>query len=258
MSKQRPWLAAVLAMVEAAAVYRGYVRPWMYGWGATAAEAAADLPGDELVEPDARRTTRAIGIAAPVERVWPWLAQIGEDRGGFYSYSLLERAVGANIHNAATVHAEWQDLRVGDTVWLARRFGERARQVVAAVEPRSHLVLVSGADFERIALGERATGSWSLHLLTRGAGSRLIIRGSGGAVGHAVFDVPHFIMERAMMLGIRRRAERPQAAAMVVWKGPADAASPLPHHGAHHGATAREPLSTLGPRTRDFWLSPGW
>ena len=73
-------------------------------------------------------------VDAPVTTVWPWLAQIGEDRGGFYSYSLLERAVGAHIHNADVVHPEWQDLQVGDTVWLARRYGERARQVVAAVK----------------------------------------------------------------------------------------------------------------------------
>ena len=49
-------------------------------------------------------------IDAPIAAVWPWLAQIGEDRGGFYSYSLLERAVGAHIQNANTVHPEWQDV----------------------------------------------------------------------------------------------------------------------------------------------------
>ena len=94
------------------------------------------LPGDELVCANTPRTTRAVTIDAPIAAVWPWLAQIGEDRGGFYSYSLLERAVGAHIQNANTVHPEWQDVRVGDTVWLARRYGDAARQVVAAVEPR--------------------------------------------------------------------------------------------------------------------------
>ena len=85
----------------------------------------AVLPGDELVQPGVPRTTRAVTIDAPVDAVWPWLAQIGEDRGGFYSYSLLERAVGARIHNADAIHPEWQELRVGDTIWLARRYGER-------------------------------------------------------------------------------------------------------------------------------------
>lgn len=62
-------------------------------------------------------------IDAPIaDAFWPWLAQIGEDRGGFYSYSLLERAaVGAHVHNANSIHPEWQDIRVGDTVWLTRR-----------------------------------------------------------------------------------------------------------------------------------------
>src|SRR5215831_14410501 len=142
MGKQRPWLAAVMAAVGVAALYQDQVRPWLYTWGARPDEIGAELPGDDLVEPNAPQTTRAVTIDAPVEAVWPWLAQIGEDRGGFYSYSVLERAIGAEIHNAERIHPEWQQLRVGDTVWLARRYGPSARQVVAAVEPKSHLVMM--------------------------------------------------------------------------------------------------------------------
>ncbi len=65
----------------------------------------------------------SLGVWASKE---PWLAQIGEDRAEFYSYSLLERAVGAHIQNANTVHPEWQDVHVGDTVWLARHYGDAA------------------------------------------------------------------------------------------------------------------------------------
>jgi hypothetical protein len=79
------------------------------------------LPGEDLVANSEPRTTRALTIDASVKAAWEWLAQIGEDRGGFYSYSLLERAADAHIHNANTVHREWQELRVGDTIWLARR-----------------------------------------------------------------------------------------------------------------------------------------
>jgi hypothetical protein len=207
MTKQRPWLAAALALIGLAAVYRGHVKPWMYTWGATADEVAATLPGDELVEPGLERTTRAITIAAPVECVWPWLAQLGEDRGGFYSYSLLERTAGADIHNAWIIHPEWQEVRLGDVVSLARRYGDNGRQVVAAVEPKSRLVLVSKPDYERIRGAERATGSWAFHLHASDAGTRLVVRGSGGAVGHASFDVPHYIMESKMLRGIRSRAE---------------------------------------------------
>ncbi|PRC44756.1 hypothetical protein C6A85_98610, partial [Mycobacterium sp. ITM-2017-0098] len=134
--------------------YRGLLRPWMYQWGATREEAIAGLPGDELVVADGPRTTRAVTIDAAPGAVWPWLAQIGEDRGGFYSYSRLERAVGADIHNASTIHPEWQDLHVGDTVWLARRGGERGRQVVAALQPESDLVLMSPDDYAKVQRGE--------------------------------------------------------------------------------------------------------
>lgn len=189
-------------------LYRTRVRPWMYAWGADADELTGVLHGDELVSADTPRTTRALTVDAPVDQVWPWLVQIGEDRAGFYSYSLLERCAGAAIHNAATVHPQWQHLAVGDTVWLARRYGDVARQVVAAVVPNSHLVLVSVADFERIRCGHRASGAWSFHLRRRGAGTRLVVRGSGGAVGHAWFDIAHFVMEQKMMRGIRDRAQR--------------------------------------------------
>jgi len=65
----------------------------MYRWGANADEVTAKLPGDELIATTASTTTRAITIDAAAADVWPWLAQIGEDRGGFYSFSLLERLV---------------------------------------------------------------------------------------------------------------------------------------------------------------------
>jgi len=205
--KAQGWLAATVTGAAAIAVYRARLRQWMYTWGAADTEVAAALPGDELILADARRTTRALTINAPPSEIWPWLAQIGEDRAGFYSYSLLERAVGADIHNADTVHPEWQNIIAGETIWLARRYGERARQVVAAVEPQSYLMLMSPADFTRMQRGEKATGGWSFHLRPTAGGTRLLIRGSGGAVGQPFFDIPHFIMEQKMMRGIRDRAQ---------------------------------------------------
>jgi hypothetical protein len=207
MGKQRPCLAGLLAATGALALYLFRLRPWMYTWGAVDDEIAAALPGDELVGAGVARTTRALTIDAPLRMVWPWLAQIGEDRGGFYSYSLLERAAGAHVSNAKTIHPEWQHLRVGDTVWLARRYGDAARQVVAAIEPESHLVLVSPDDFERVNRGEKASGAWGFHLRRDGEWTRILARDSGGAVGHVVFDIAHFVMERKMLLGIRHRAQ---------------------------------------------------
>lgn len=206
MGKQRTLLADAMAAVGFAALYRAHVRPWIHTWGARPDEISATLPGDELVDPDATRTTRAVTIDAPRHDVWPWLVQIGEGRAGFYSYSLLERAVGADIHNADVIHPEWQRLEVGDTVWLAHRYGSRARQMVAAVEPKSHLVLMSPADYERVQRGEKASGCWSFTLRREVGWTRLLARGSGGAVGHFWFDIPHFVMEQKMLRGIARRA----------------------------------------------------
>ena len=201
----RQLLAGAIAAVGAVAGYERLAKPWMYRWGATPDEVAATLPGDDLVAPTTPKTTRAVTIEAPAEAVWPWLAQIGEDRAGFYSYDRLERLVGARIHNADSVHPEWQELRVGDTVWLARRYRSIGRQIVAAVEPGSHLVLMSDSDFRRVSEGAKASGSWAFHLQRHGASTRLLARGSAGAVGQPMFDVAHFVMERAMLLGIRNR-----------------------------------------------------
>ena len=207
-SRIRGGFAVALIGAAIAALYRGRLQPWMYTWGADDREVTDALPGDELIVPAAPRTTRALTLNAPTTTVWPWLAQIGEDRAGFYSYSLLERAVGAKIHNANAVHPEWQDVRVGDTIWLARRYGERARLVVAATEPQSYLLLMSPSDFTRVQGGERAGGGWGFYLRPADGGTRLLVRGSGGAVGHAAFDIPHFIMEQKMMRGIRDRVQQ--------------------------------------------------
>jgi len=242
MGRQQRWLAGLMAAAGTVALYYGRVRPWMYTWGARADEAAAVLPGDEFVQSGAPRTTRAVTIDAPVAAVWPWLVQIGEGRGGFYSYSLLERAVGARIHNADAVHPEWQELRVGDTIWLARRYGETARQVVAAIKAQEHLILVSPKDFERVRQGEMASGAWGFHLRREAGWTRLLVRGSGGAVGRAGFDIPHFVMEQKMMRGIRDRAERTRREA----------------NRGLHATKVRRSAEVLEPRLRSAARNPGY
>ncbi|MGZ6777834.1 MAG: hypothetical protein ACXVGO_02445 [Mycobacterium sp.] len=208
MGTARQWLAGAVGAMGGLELYRRAIRPWMYAWGASPDELSAVLPGDELVSAVTPRTTRGVTIDAPVKDVWPWLAQIGEDRGGFYSYDWLERSVGTRIHNAQTINPDWQELRVGDSVWLARRYGPMGRQVVAAVEAKSHLVLMSEADYDRVTRGEKALGSWAFYLIPDGKRTRLLARGSGGAVGTATFDIPHFVMEQKMLRGIRDRAQR--------------------------------------------------
>lgn len=217
LGEHRPALATLSALVGITALYRAHLRPWIYTWGARADEVRATLPGDELAEAPGPRTTRAVSIDGFPADIWPWLAQIGEDRGGFYSYSLLERAIGADVHNADAIHPEWQHITVGDTIWLARRYGPKARQIVAAVQRHSHLVLVSPADFARIRRGQKASGTWALVLRQEAGATRLLARGSGGAVGRFWFDIPHFVMEQKMLSGIARRAVRNGESAPNTW-----------------------------------------
>ncbi|HLM19385.1 MAG TPA: hypothetical protein VK549_16300 [Acidimicrobiia bacterium] len=205
---------AAVAGVAAAAIVAAYLRciePWFRRWGATDEEVQGPLPVDDLVEPGVTTTTRAITVRAPLQDVWPWLVQIGQDRAGFYSYTWLENFVGARMHNAYEVHPEWQERFAGDSVWLAseRRFHDRGRQVAAMVKVMRALVLVSPEDWNRLQRGERARGAWGFFLEPLDdTTTRFVIRSSGGPVGTHLFDAIHFVMEHKMMRGLRRRAER--------------------------------------------------
>src|SRR5688500_14417471 len=90
--KPRPWAVTGTTVV---ALYALRVRPWHLHWSSTPAETGEPLPGDELVPTPGVESTRAVTIEAPVETVWPWLAQLGQDRGGFYSYEWLETSPAA-------------------------------------------------------------------------------------------------------------------------------------------------------------------
>ena len=96
------------------------VRPWHRSWGATVWEERRALPGDEIVSsPRASGgNTHAITIHAPASEVWAWLAQLGQDRGGFYSYEILEDLAGCEMENADRRHPEFQHWAVGDKLWM--------------------------------------------------------------------------------------------------------------------------------------------
>jgi hypothetical protein len=203
-------LAAVLSAAALASLYVRRVEPWFRRWGATDEELVEELPVDELVVPGTRSMTRAITVHAPVDDVWPWLIQIGQDRAGFYSYTWLENLVGAGMHNAHAVHPVWQERHRGERVWLAdeRRYHERGCQIAAWVEAPRGLVLVSPDDWERLRRGERASGAWSFFLEPHGDHcTRILVRSSGGPVGTHLFDALHFVMEQKMMRGLRDRVE---------------------------------------------------
>jgi hypothetical protein len=204
--------AAVLA------AYRFAVQPWHQTWGATAEEVSRSLPGDGLVPNPSYTTTRAITIEAPPEAVWPWLAQMGQGRGGFYSYEWLENFFGLEIHNADHLVAEWQDLTPGDTVRLAPpdQYEGHARMRVVHLEPQRSIVFGPAADTaeEFEAASRTGAGTWAFVLEPRDEGTttRLIVRTRSRpwTAPRAVFylyDPAHFIMERRMLIGIKRRAE---------------------------------------------------
>lgn len=197
---------AVAAGVAASALaaYALLVRPWHLRWGATDEEAGGPLPGDEIVPSPNVEATHAVTIEAPIGEVWPWLAQIGQDRGGFYSYTLLENLAGCRIRNADRILPEFQRLVVGDGVRLHPRVPPLP---VLICEPPHTLVLGSNT---------ASAGTWGFYLKAAdGDATRLVVRGRGDwgrgpanlLIARAVFEPAHFIMERGMMLGIKRRAE---------------------------------------------------
>src|SRR6266511_5232410 len=87
---KRPAAAAGAAVIGSAAAYLLVVRRWQLRWGATDEERDDTLAGDDLIPNRDLTATRAITVHAPAERVWPWIAQLGQGRGGFYSYDALE------------------------------------------------------------------------------------------------------------------------------------------------------------------------
>jgi hypothetical protein len=215
-------LSALFGLGMAAGVaYAMRLRPWLMNWGASREESRMALTGDEYAPECRYRATRGVTISAPVEVVWQWLTQLGQDRGGFYSYSWLENLFFADMRNADTIIPEYQQERhVGDTVWLAnpKRYGGRGRMIVAAMDPYRSMALVMPEDAERMAQGMHARfGCWSFHLRSlHGNRTRLLVRSRSGNYSSLpqmlfdflVFDPAHFVMERKMMLGIKERAER--------------------------------------------------
>jgi hypothetical protein len=140
-STRRLRRAAVLLLGGATVVSAAWTARFsLLHWGSTTVEIEEPLPGDELL-PEARHVlTRAITIDALPAEVWPWLAQLGQGRGGLYSYDWLENLVGCDIHSADRVLTEWQQLEVGNEV----RLHPRSALTVTAVEPGEHLVLRPG------------------------------------------------------------------------------------------------------------------
>jgi hypothetical protein len=203
--------AQVLAALVSAPLVRGrYNR-----WGAEGHELLAPMPGDDLVPRPRLGYTRAITVDAPVASVWAWLVQLGQGRGGLYSFDGLENLVGCRIHSADRIDPGLQQLAADDLVRMGPDGYPCFR--VALVRAPTDLVLI-GADprppHAVAAPDGPGTATWQFALRPRdgGRGTRLVVRqrltypDSASLLWHLVEPVA-FVMEREMLQGIRRRAE---------------------------------------------------
>jgi hypothetical protein len=191
---------AVLAVLVIAALM-----PSMDRWGATSDEIRAVFLGDELVPAPRYVYNRVITVNAAPEDIYPWLVQMGAERGGMYTYSWFETNIlRCELINADRIHQEWQDLKVGDKVKMCPGDWGPPAYEVALLVPN-----------EAMVMGHQENGQWSdiwqFILIPQADGTtRLIARGRDTKSG-TLWDVirpGQFIMERGMLLGIKARAEQ--------------------------------------------------
>ncbi len=209
------------ALIAGSIILRPLVRRHYSRWGATEAEVNRTLPGDERVPRSLVTTDAAITIKAKAADVWPWIAQLGQERAGMYSYELLENLIGCKMHGADRVHAEWE-MKVGDLMRMGPP-GYPVDQVVAL--ERNHWLLMAGADPKTgqvppLPQSEDAAyvnATWLLYLNEQPDGTTRLIsrnrfdyapRSFGLKLIWEVFTDPiGCVMSRKMLLTIKRLAE---------------------------------------------------
>jgi hypothetical protein len=209
----RPALAVGVAAAGAIATvgpaaYVLFFRRWCLTWGARDDEAAAKLPGDELLPDAGLVSTRAITVDAPPEAIWPWLVQMGSGRGGAYTYDWIENLFGLNMHSADEILPQYQHIAVGDELPMGPN--GPAMTVEVLDPPRTLAVRIADQNWV-----------WIFALVPEGESTRLISRNriatsalpAVGRLFYTVFMEPgSLVMERKMLLGIKQRAERTAAA----------------------------------------------
>jgi hypothetical protein len=180
-------------------------------WGATAAETRLALPGDELAQHPLINWTNAININARPEQVWPWIAQLGDTRGGFYSYTFIEDRVGAlmgeggytvDYQNADRIMPQWQSPAPGDML---------VQGILKVREVKAGQYLLADSITPETM---QWVWVWRLLPLEGGEHTRLIVRfliqlpsGGENPVLTTVMKIGGFVMQQRMMHGFRLRAE---------------------------------------------------
>jgi hypothetical protein len=205
-----------LAAVGVGVLVAGIARARLRNWGATRAEIEAAHAGDDLVAGPVTTSTYAVTVEAPADIVWRWLVQIGQDRGGMYSYEWLENLFGLDIRNTNQIRQDWQHLAGGDQVRVVPRgklgMPEGYAFRVSLVDPPRALVL-------RQQPPEHPwDSSWAFLIVPVSAErSRLLsrsrtakTRGAAGVaarIGAELMGPIVLLMTRKMLLGIKERAE---------------------------------------------------
>ena len=190
-------------------------------WGTTEEEIQRDYPGDDLVPESKGVYLHAITINASAAEIWSWLVQIGQDRGGFYSYELIENMIGCKIRTADKIIPEYQHLEVGDSIPMHPSMG--SPYVVVAIEPERALVLLQRVDVntgKTFQPGDRMPEkyqnmSWLFFLDESDDGTtRLISRSRndwnpslGNTIFYGIFGALTMEMDRKMLKGIKQRVE---------------------------------------------------
>jgi hypothetical protein len=203
------------AAVMLAAMATPFLRPVRSHWGVTTALAQQRQPGDQLVPEPTWAWTHGVEIDAPADRVWRWVAQLGADRGGFYSYQWLENLVGCELRNADAVHPEWE-LRPGDSLVLHPKAPslrieelERGRYFVAHA-PREEAAAAAGKPWAQASwlLAVEPLSTERCRLLSRYRLACSADLATRLALGPTFVEPISFAMDRRMLLGIKALSER--------------------------------------------------
>jgi hypothetical protein len=192
-------VVVVGAVVIMAAAYFGLVRRWLLRWGATAGEVARPMPGDGILGADASSTTRAVTIGVPAHHAWPWLAQLGYGRAGWYSYDWLDND---GQPSARRIHPEWQQLRPGDRILMMPGSGFD----VTEVEDGHYFTARAPDQTVSWCLTVEPLDERSCRLISRWRARWHVTPASAAWI--ALSEPGAFIMERRMLQGIKARAEQ--------------------------------------------------
>jgi hypothetical protein len=209
-------LGLAAAACAASAVYAVWVRPRLLTGGATEDETSGGYVGDEFVPDPAHCSTMATTLPAPPERVWPWLAQMGYDRAGWYSWDKLDHG---GEPSADRIVPEWQNLQQGER--LNSMANGRNWMTVEVLEHNRTLVLRSIYRLPSFRSLDPRSGPlpracveaiWGFHLRPAPGGrTRLVVRKRGrGPRVYAwpvdlLYDPVHFIMQARQFHNLRTR-----------------------------------------------------